>query len=183
MVIFLRVLALFFLFFFDVPSSLVSMLVEGPVTSSLTRAFFILVLSIGITLGALRALSLSLYPWLPGGSHLLLFHQLLQAMVKLQLLPVVDALRFVATQLVVVVVGQGLGVYPLVESLVFLVLFPIHSQSIFLDGGKNTYHVHPPQSSSKCALAFLLEAFAQVVLLAFSLHCRAGVVLLDLAPG
>ena len=52
MVIFLCVLALFFLFFFDVPSSLVSMLVEGPVTSSLTHAFFIIVLSSGITLGS-----------------------------------------------------------------------------------------------------------------------------------
>ena len=78
-------------------------------------------------------------------------------------------------------VEQGLGVYPLVESLVFLVLFPRHAQSTFLDGGKNTYHVRLPHSSSKCALAFLVEVFAQVVLLAFSLHCGVGVVLLDLA--
>ena len=39
--IFRCVLVLFLLFFFDVPSSLVSMLVGGPVTSSLTRAFLI----------------------------------------------------------------------------------------------------------------------------------------------
>ena len=49
MVIFLWVLALFFLFFFEVPSSLVSMLAEGPVTSSLTLAFLVSALSIGIT--------------------------------------------------------------------------------------------------------------------------------------
>ena len=96
------------------------------------------------------------------------------------MLPVVDTLRFVATQLVVVVVGQGLEVYP---SLVFLVPFPGHSQRIFLDGDKNTYHVHPPHSLSKCALAFLVEVFAQVVLIALSLHCRVEVVLLDLVQG
>ena len=101
----------------------------------------------------------------------------------LQLLPVADALRFVAVQLVVVVVGQGLGAYPLVESLAFLVLFPCHAQSTFLDGGKNTYHVYLPYNSSKCALAFLVEVFTQVVLLAFSLHCGAEVVLLDLPQG
>ena len=78
----------------------------------------------------------------------------------LQLLPMVDTLKFVAAQLVVVVVKQGLEVYPLVESLVFLVLFLAHDQSTFLDGGKNTYHVHPLHSFSKCALAFLLEVFA-----------------------
>ena len=61
----------------------------------------------------------SLYLWLPRGSHLLLFHQLLQAMAGLQLLPMVDALRFVSAQLVVVVVEQGPGAYPLAESLVF----------------------------------------------------------------
>ena len=49
---FLCVLVLFFLFFFDLPSSLVSMLAKGPVTSSLTHAFFIFDLSIGITLGS-----------------------------------------------------------------------------------------------------------------------------------
>ena len=102
-------------------------------------------------------------------------------MAELQLLPVVDILRFVAAQLVVVVVGQGLGVYPLVESLVFWVLFPGHAQSTLLDEGKNTYHARPLHSSSKCALAFLVEVFTQVVLLAFSLHCRVEVVLLDLA--
>ena len=42
MVIFLRVLALFFLFFpFDVPSSSVSILVEDPITLLLTGAFLI----------------------------------------------------------------------------------------------------------------------------------------------
>ena len=40
-------------------------------------------------------------------------------MAELQLLPVVDALRFVAAQLVLVVVEQGLEVYPLTGSLVF----------------------------------------------------------------
>ena len=49
MVIFLCVLALFLLFFFEVPSSLVSMLAEGPVTYLLTRAFLVFDLSIGIT--------------------------------------------------------------------------------------------------------------------------------------
>ena len=105
-------------------------------------------------------------------------------MAKLQLLlPVEDALRFVAAQLVLVVVEQGPGVYPLVESLVFLVLFLGHAQSTFLDGGINTYHASPLHSSSKCALAFLVEVFALVVLLAFSLHCRAEVVLLDIVQG
>ena len=52
MVIFLCVLALFFLFFFEVPSSSISMLVEGLVTSWLARAFFVLVLSTSITLGS-----------------------------------------------------------------------------------------------------------------------------------
>ena len=42
MVIFLCVLALFFLFFpFDVPSYSVSILARGPITSLLTRAFLI----------------------------------------------------------------------------------------------------------------------------------------------
>ena len=81
-------------------------------------------------------------------------------MVGLQLLLVVGALGFVAAQLVLVVVEQGLEVYPLVESLVFLVLFLGHSQSTFLDGGKNTYHACLLHSSSKCALAFLVEVFA-----------------------
>ena len=40
-------------------------------------------------------------------------------MAKLQLLPVVDTLRFMAAQLVVVVVERGLEVYPLVDLLVF----------------------------------------------------------------
>ena len=104
-------------------------------------------------------------------------------MAELQLWHVVDGLRFVAAQLVVVVVEQGLGVYPLVESLVFLVLFPGHSQSISLGGDKNTYHVCPPHSSNKCALASWVEVFVQVVLLEFSLHCRPKVVLLYLIPG
>ena len=104
-------------------------------------------------------------------------------MARLQLLPVVDALRFVAAQLVVVVVGQGLDVYPWVESLVLLVLFHGHAQSTFLDGGKNTYHACLPHNSSKCALAFLMEVFTQVVLLAFSLHCGVEVVLLGLVQG
>ena len=95
----------------------------------------------------------------------------------------VDALRFVAAQLVVVVVEQGLEVYPLVVSLVFLVLFLGHAQITFLDGGKNTYHAHLLHISSKCALPFLVEVFTQAVLLAFSLHCGAEVVLLDLVQG
>ena len=49
MVIFLCVLALFFLFFFEVPYSSVSMLVEGPVTSSLTHAFLVFAFSTSIT--------------------------------------------------------------------------------------------------------------------------------------
>ena len=52
MVIFLRVLALFFLFFFEVPSFLVSMLAQGPVTSLLTHAFLVFSLSTGITLAS-----------------------------------------------------------------------------------------------------------------------------------
>ena len=53
MLIFLHELILFFCFIpFDVPSSSVSILVEGLVTSSLTRAFFVLVFLIGITLGS-----------------------------------------------------------------------------------------------------------------------------------
>ena len=53
MVIFLRVLALFFLFFaFDMPSSSVSILAGGPVTSSLTRAFFTRAFFTGITSGS-----------------------------------------------------------------------------------------------------------------------------------
>ena len=110
----------------------------------------------------------------------MLSHQLLQATLGLQLLPVVDALGFVAAQLVVVVVEQGPGVYPLVESLVFSVLFPSHAQSTFLDWVKNTYHARLLHISSKCALAFLVEVFTQVVLLAFSLHCWVEVVPLDL---
>ena len=70
-------------------------------------------------LASLWSLLPSPYPWLPGGSHLLLFHWLLQAMAELQLLPVVDALRFVAGQLVVVAVEQGFEVYPLVELAAF----------------------------------------------------------------
>ena len=87
-----------------------------------------------------------------------------------------------AAQLVVVVVEEGLEVYPLAGLLVFLVLFLGHAQNTFLDGGKNTYHACLLHSSSKCALAFLVEVFAQVVLLAFSLHFKAKVVPLDLVP-
>ena len=93
----------------------------------------------------------------------------------------VDASRFVAGQLVVVVVEHVLGVYLLGESLVFLVPFLVHSQNISLGGGKNTCHVCPPRSSSRCALAFVLVVFAEATPLVPFLHCEAGVAPLDLA--
>ena len=68
-------------------------------------------------------------------------------MAELQLLPVVDALRFVATQ--VVVVEQVLRVYLWVESLVFWVPFLVHSQNISLGGGKSTYHIRPLYTSNR----------------------------------
>ena len=101
-------------------------------------------------------------------------------MVGLQLPPMLDVSTFVAGRLVVVVVESVLGVYLLVESLVFLVPFLVHSQNISLGGGKSTCHVRLPHSCNKCALVFLLEAFAKAVLLAFSLCCGVGVLPLDL---
>ena len=91
-------------------------------------------------------------------------------MVELPLLRVVGAAKFGAGRLVVVVVVQVLGVYLLVESLVFWVPFLVHSQNTFLGGGRNTYYVRLLHSSSRCALAFLLAVFVEAVRLA--LFCR-----------
>ena len=100
-------------------------------------------------------------------------------MVELPLLPVVGAAKFEAGWLVVV--AQVLGVYLLVESLVFWVPFLVHSQNTSLGGGKNTYHVRLLHSSSRCALAFLLAVFLEAVRPALSCRCGAGVASSDLA--
>ena len=82
-----------------------------------------------------------------------------------------------------IVVEQVLGVYLLVESLVFWVPFLVHSQNISLGGGRNTYHVRPPRNSNRCTLAFVLVVFAEAVPLVLFLCCGAGVASLDLAQG
>ena len=69
-------------------------------------------------LASLWAHSPSLYPWLLGGSHLQIFHWLLQAMAELQLLPVVDTSELEARQLAVVVELE-LVVNLYVESIAF----------------------------------------------------------------
>ena len=102
-------------------------------------------------------------------------------MVESPLLPVVGAAKFGAGQVMVVVVVQVLGVYLWVESLVFWVPFLVHSQNTFWGGGRNTYHVRPHHSSSRCALAFLLAIFVEAVRPALSHQCGAGVASLNLA--
>ena len=115
MVIFLCMLALFFLFFFDVPSSLVSMLAEGSVTSSLTRAFLVFFLSIGITLGSCTFS-------LPFDSRWITFSTLSPASFGNDGIIAATCggcLKICGRSIGLVVVEQGLEVYSLVESLFF----------------------------------------------------------------